>query len=85
MLTSGKGACTPKTRAMCTDACTDDALFAWAEPCTKGTPNTAVPDGKFNTQNTALAAAAHQSKAAQTPGQSLALYGAGVICNMPGL
>ena len=85
MLTSGKGACTPKTRAMCTDACTDDALFAWAEPCTKGTPCTALPEGKFSTQNTALAAAAHQSKAAQTPDQSLALCGAGEICNMTGL
>jgi hypothetical protein len=70
---------------MCTDACNDDALFAWAEPCTKGTPNTALPDGKLNTQNTALAAAAHQNKAAETPDQSLALCGAGEICNMTGL
>ena len=87
MLTSGTGtgACKPQTRAMCADACTDDAPVAWAEPCTKGTPCTALPDGKFSTQNTALAAAAHQSKAAQTPGQSLALYGECEICNMAGL
>ena len=85
MLTSGKGACTPKTRAMCTDACTDDALFARAEPCTKGTPNTALPEGKFSTQNTALATATHQSKAAHTPGQSLALCGESMFCNMAGL
>ena len=85
MLTSGTGACTPKARAMCTDACADDALFAWAEPCTKGTPSTALPEGKLSNQNTALAAAAHQSKAAQTPGQSLALCREGGICNMTGL
>jgi hypothetical protein len=79
MLTSGAGACTPHARARYTEGCKADAAVAWPALCTKGTPNTALPDGKFNTQNTALAAAAHQSKAAQTPGQSLALYGAGVI------
>jgi hypothetical protein len=48
-------------------------------------PCTALPEGKFSTQNTALAAAAHQSTAAPAPGQSLALRGTGEICNMAGL
>ena len=87
MLTSGTGVCTctPQTRAMCTDDCTDDGLVAWAEPCTRGTPCTTLPEGKFSTQNTALATAAHQNNAAQAPGQSLALRGADKICNMAGL
>jgi hypothetical protein len=58
---------------------------AWFVPCTKGKPCTALPEGKFSNQNTALAAAAHQSKAAQALDQSAALLGAGEICNMAGL
>ena len=85
MLTSGTGACTPQTRAMFAVACTDGAPVAWAEPCTKGKPCTALPEGKFSHQNTALAAAAHQSTAAQALDQSLALRGTVEICNMAGL
>jgi hypothetical protein len=58
---------------------------AWPALCTTGTPCTALPEGKFSTQNTALAAAAHPSKAAPAPGQNLALCGVGEICNMGGL
>ena len=82
MLTSGTGACTPQARAMCADACTEDAPVVWSEPCTKGKPCTVLPEGKLSTQNTALAAAAHQSTAAQELGQNLALSGTEEICNM---
>lgn len=85
MLTSGADACTPKARAICKDGCTGDEAVAWPVLCTTGTLSTALPDGKFNTQNATLAAAAHPSKAAQVPGQSLSVLGVGEICNMAGL
>jgi hypothetical protein len=70
---------------MCTDDCTEEPPTAWSALRTTGTPCTALPEGKFNIQNTTLAAAAHQSKAAQVLGQSFALAGADEICNMTGL
>lgn len=85
MLTSGAGACTPHARARYTEGCKADAAVAWPALCTTGTPCTALPEGKFSTQNTALAAAAHQSRAAPAPGQNLALFGEGKVCNMGGL
>lgn len=57
----------------------------WLGLCTTGTLSTALPEGNFNTQNTTLAAAAHPSKAAQAPGQSLSVLEEGEICNMAGL
>ena len=82
MLTSGKAACTPQARAKCE---ADEAVTAGAELCTEGKPCTALPAGKFSTQNTTLAAAAQPTKAAETPGQRLALREAEEICNMVGL
>ncbi len=82
MLTSGKAACTPQARAKWDE---NELVTAWTELWTKGTPCTALPAGKFNTQNTTLAAAAQPTKAAETPGQRLALCEAGEICNMAGL
>ena len=82
MLTSGKAACTPQARAKCDE---DEPVTAWAELCTEGKPCTALPAGKFSAQNTTLAAAAQPTKAAETPGQRLALRGVGEICNMAGL
>ncbi len=85
MLTSGKGACTPKARAMCLDGCKADGAVVWPALCTTGTTRTALPAGKLSTQNTALAAATNPSKAAQAPGQSFSLRALVVICNMAGL
>ena len=82
MLTSGKAACTPQARAKCDE---DETLTAWSELCTKGKPCTALPEGKFSTQNTTLAAAAQPTKAAETPGQRLAVRAMGEICNIAGL
>ena len=82
MLTSGKAACTPKARTKCDE---DEPLTAGSELCTKGKPCTELPEGKFSTQNTTLAAAAQPTKAAETPGQRLALRGMGEIGNMAGL
>jgi hypothetical protein len=44
-----------------------------------------MPEGKFSTQNTTLAAAAQPTKAAETPGQRLALREVDEIGNMAGL
>ena len=85
MLTSGTGACTPKARAMWMDGCTVAAAVVWLGLCTTGAFSTALPEGNFNTQKTTLAAAAHPSKAAQAPGQSLSVLEEGEICNMAGL
>ena len=82
MLTSGAGACTPQARARYTEGCKADAAVDWPALCTTGTPCTVLPEGKFSTQKAALAAAAHQSRAAPAPGQNLALCGVGEICNM---
>ena len=65
MLTSGKAACTPKALAVCTD----DGPVAGPVLCARGKPCTAMPEGKFSTQNTTLAAAAQPNKAAEALGQ----------------
>jgi hypothetical protein len=67
------------------DGCSVAAAVVWLGLCTTGAFSTALPEGNFNTQNTTLAAAAHPSKAAQAPGQSLSVLGEGEICNMAGL
>jgi len=79
MLTSGKGACTPQARAKCDDV---EPVTAWLALCTKGKACTALPAGKFSTQNTTLAAAAQPTKAAETPGQKLALRVVVEVCSM---
>lgn len=85
MLACFWGILSPKARAMRMDVGAADEVEAWSALCTTGTLSTALPVGKFSTQNTTLATAAHPSKAAQTPGQSLGLCGLGEICNMAGL
>jgi hypothetical protein len=44
-----------------------------------------MPEGKFSTQNSMLAAAAHPNKAAQALGQKWVLFETIEICNMAGL
>jgi hypothetical protein len=70
---------------MCIDGCKADEAVVGPAFCTTGTPSTALPAGKFSTQNTTLAAAAHANKAAQAPGQSFSLRELVEICNMAGL
>lgn len=82
MLTSGKDVCTPKARPLLSAHCDEDVPTVWPGLCTIAKPCCVLPDGKLNTQNVALAAAAHQSKAAQAPVKSLAFKGAGNIGSM---
>lgn len=84
MLCSGSGpaTCTPQARLKNAEVGADGAAVTvgpagcakagWAE-------STAT---QCNAQNTPLAAAAHQTRAVTTPGQSLALLGAEVLRNM---
>jgi hypothetical protein len=72
MLTSGIGACTPQALAKFEAPLAAPAAF-WLMLCTHGTTYTALPEGQVSHQNTALATAAHHTKAAPTLGQGLRL------------